>query len=119
MSKQIIDLDALRRLRDVIGGDPDDLAELIADFISDTPPLLLKMRTAQADQDWHAMRLSAHSLKSNARDLGAIELSSLCAALEHECKVGVPQELEGQLTAIETALNAAHDSLKQIKLADV
>jgi hypothetical protein len=39
-----IELPALRRLLDVIGGDHDDLSELIDDFLSGAPELVAQMR---------------------------------------------------------------------------
>ena len=114
-----IDLAALKRLKDMIGGDVDDLSELVEDFLTALPDQLSKMRDAEQSQDWAALRITAHSCKSNARDLGATHLSALCATLEGQCKAGAPVDLAAQLSAIETAADAAMTSLRAQDLANV
>lgn len=77
-----IDLTALVRLLNVVGNDPDELAELLGDYFEDAPDLMGRMVDAAASGDRTAFRIAAHTLKSNARDFGALRLSELCAAAE-------------------------------------
>ena len=81
MSEELIDRDAIARLLDVIGGAPDDLAELLDDFETEGPATLAKMQTAAEAGDLTSLRISSHSLKSNARDFGATELARNCEML--------------------------------------
>ncbi|MDA5092474.1 Hpt domain-containing protein [Aliiroseovarius sp. KMU-50] len=86
MNASVIDIDALRRLLAVIGGDTEDLDELLRDFQSEAPELVDRMQLASRLGDIDALRIAAHTLKSNARDFGAVELSALCATMEQECR---------------------------------
>ena len=80
----MLDRNALRDLQAVIGGDRADLEELIGEFIEDAPLQLADMARAAGAADTETVRRGAHSLKSNARDLGAVDFARLCAALEQE-----------------------------------
>lgn len=119
MTDTTIDIGALQKLKSMIGGDAEDLAELVEDFLSSLPEQLATMHTAQDAQDWPGLRIAAHSCKSNARDLGATQLGALCATLEHQCKTGELVDLSAQITAIQAAANDAISALTALDLADV
>lgn len=119
MSTPTINVADLQKLKAMIGGDIEDLQELIDDFLANLPQQTAALRAAQQQQDWGAMRITAHSCKSNARDLGASHLSELCAALELQCKSGAPADLDAQLNTIEEAATQAMTALKAQDLADV
>jgi histidine phosphotransfer protein HptB len=95
-----IELPALKRLLDVIGGDRADLAELIDDFRSGAPELVAQMSAAAAATDTEALRRAAHTLKSNAQDFGAMRLAALCAALEGACRDGSCPEAAASVAVI-------------------
>ena len=78
----VLDRDAIRSLQEVIGGDRADLIDLISSFLEEAPQVLDSMRAAVHSGDVITVRRAAHTLKSNARDFGAVELSSKCASLE-------------------------------------
>lgn len=119
MTDSTIDTTAIAQLKEVIGGDIEDLQELVDDFVTDLPGQISKMQAQSAEADWAGLRITSHSCKSNARDLGASALSGLCAALELQCKSGAPTDPAGQLAAIEAAANAAVAELRQLDLAHV
>ncbi|WP_299590629.1 Hpt domain-containing protein [uncultured Tateyamaria sp.] len=83
-----IDQNALKKLLDLVGGDPEDLAEFIEDFLEIAPTLVADMQAGVTAQDWDKVRIAAHTLKSNAKDLGALDLSDLSKTLEAQCKAG-------------------------------
>lgn len=119
MSTDIIDDNAIRRLLSVIGGDREDFLELMEEFEESTPLLVDKMKQAATEANLDSLRITAHSLKSNARDFGAVNLATLCEALEHACKTGdVPGPAE-KVDEIEQALNAAREALRGMTLPDV
>jgi HPt (histidine-containing phosphotransfer) domain-containing protein len=109
----------LKRLLDVIGGDPEDLAELIEEFDTSTPQTLDKMKSAAAAGNLDALRIAAHSLKSNGRDFGAVRLANLCEALEHDCREGTVEDAVGRVSAISENLRAAKAALAATALTDV
>jgi HPt (histidine-containing phosphotransfer) domain-containing protein len=117
MPEEVIDKAALQRLLDVIGGDPEDLAELIDEFEATTPKILQDMTAAAATGDIAALRVSAHSLKSNARDFGATALATACETLEHACRDGAVSDPAGQVTAIGENLDEARSALGAAALA--
>lgn len=119
MTDTTIDINALTKLKAMIGGNVDDLTELVDDFLTTLPDQLQAMRAAQDGQDWPALRIAAHSCKSNARDLGASHLSSLCAALELQCRSENITDLNEQLSTIDDAAQQAIASLKEMDLSVV
>ncbi len=111
MSEDTIDRRAIDRLVNVIGGDPDDLLELLDDFERTTPGLVSAMRAGAIAGDRDQMRIPAHSLKSNSRDFGALKLARLCEALEQACKQGDPADALGDVDAIDGELTEARAAL--------
>lgn len=118
MSQAGIDRAALERLLEVIGGESEDLQELIDDYVENAPLLAAKIRTGSEAGDWDAVRIAAHSLKSNARDFGAIQLAEHCAALERQCKEGVPADSETTIAMIEREEVEAREALAGVKVED-
>ena len=119
MTEDTIDITALAKLKDVIGGDMEDLKELINDFIASVPAQIAKMQPEVDNQDWAALRIASHSCKSNGRDMGATALTALCAELELQCKNGVPVDPAAQISAIEAAAQNAANALTALDLANV
>ncbi len=116
MSGGIIDRAALRQLLDVIGGDRDDLDELLEDYRSTAPDLAAEISVAAEAGDLDRLRIAAHTLKSNARDFGALRLSSLCEALERECRAGLVADARGSAAAIFAAEADARRALDDVDL---
>lgn len=114
-----IDIAALKKLKDLIGGESDDLAELVEDFIASFPGQVSRMRSETNAQDWPALRISAHTCKSNARDVGATALFQLCAALELACETGVPGAPDEAIAEIDATGTASITALKEVDLANV
>ena len=119
MAGEIIDLAALRRLLEAIGGDPEDLDELFEDYRSEAPELAAKISQAAAGGDLEGLRIAAHTLKSNARDFGATKLSALCEKLEQECRSGAVADPHGMAEAIAAAENASRQALDEISASDL
>jgi HPt (histidine-containing phosphotransfer) domain-containing protein len=115
----VLDLDALRHLRAVIGGNTDDLMELVEEFVATLPRQIEDMRVQSKNGDLTALRITAHSCKSNARDLGAPVLSSLCAELEKACAAGQATRVEPLVKEIGQAAQAALDGYARLEPTDV
>lgn len=114
-----IDLPTLRRLLDVIGGDVADLQELIDDFQTTAPDLVSTIRQGHDDGDTKAMRIAAHTLKSNARDFGALELAELCGRLEKLCQEDGGPDAGSLVAEIATAEAEARRALAELQAGDV
>ena len=110
----MIDRGAIARLLEVIGGDVDDLRELLEEFHSSTPALVDQMQAAAASGDTDALRIAAHSLKSNSRDFGALALGDLCEGLEHDCRAGAVTDGPARVAAISHELAVVRGVLNGI-----
>lgn len=119
MSVEIIDASALAKLKDMIGGDIDDLSELVEDFVDAFPEQAKTMQDQAATSDWEGLRISAHTLKSNARDMGASGLSALAAELESQCKEGAPTDAVSKVVEIVRDGEAAVRTLQKLDLNSV
>lgn len=84
----VINRQALDKLLAVVGGEEVDLVELIDSFLEEGPLLVERLAASYQVGDVSGMRRAAHSLKSNARDMGATELAEICARLEAPCAAG-------------------------------
>ena len=111
MHDTIIDIPALSNLLDLIGDDPADLSELIELFAEEAPALVGQLRGSVEASDIDVMRRASHTLKSSARDLGALQLASLCEALEHRCRNGDVADVSDAVSAIEAAEAVARECL--------
>jgi len=109
---EAIDDRALTQLKELIGGDSDDLRELIETFLVEGEEIVDDMHGALAEDNVELLNRSAHSLKSSAQDFGASKLSSVCAALESACKSGVPDGASQQVHEITNLFANARDALK-------
>jgi len=111
MHDTIIDMPALSKLLDLIGGEPDDLSELIECYAEEAPALIEQLRGSVETSDIEVMRRASHTLKSSARDLGALRLGLLCEALEHRCRNGDVADVSDAVIAIEAAEVVARECL--------
>lgn len=109
---------ALGRLLAAIGGDRDDLEELREDYLAVAPELAQRLASAHGSADLNKLRITAHELKSNARDFGAESLAYLCEAVERAAKQGMQIE-QTDIDDILRAEEEARASLANMDLSDV
>jgi HPt (histidine-containing phosphotransfer) domain-containing protein len=119
MTDDVIDRAALRRLLDVIGGNPEDLNDLLEEYRNTAPELASQISVAASSGDLEKLRIAAHTLKSNARDFGATRLSSLCDNLERNCRNGAVPDWRGMAEAIDSEEAAARQALSSINAEDI
>lgn len=119
MTDNVLDMAALKRLLEVIGGDPEDLDELKEEFYDTAPAIVEAMQAGLVKGDFEALRISSHSLKGNARDFGATHLADLCHTLEQKCKDGAPFDASGLVSDIVAAETAARTALKALQASDL
>ena len=113
----VLDPKALDNLLELVGGDQEALIELIDTFLGEAPQLLARMRDAVESRDAATLRLTSHSLKSNAIDLGALTFADLCKRLEtlgrEGTVAGAPTlvaQIETEYQRVESALIAFRDT---------
>lgn len=119
MTGETINLAALQRLLNAIGGDPEDLTELLEDYVSGAPALVTRMRDGARSANWVAVFQAAHTLKSNALDMGATHLSALCAALESEAREQPVDAAEERIAEIAAEEEIVRQALMEIQVRDI
>ena len=77
-----------RRLAESMGGDDAFVAELIEQFVTDSPRSWSAARHGLEAGDADEVRRAAHTLKSNAATFGANELADRSSRLEADAKAG-------------------------------
>lgn len=112
-----INTSALVRLREVIGGSAEDLAEFIDDFNDLAREQIGVMQQAAQSRDWNALKIASHSLKSSSKDFGADELAELCAALERESSQGDVDDAVAKVEQIASEAKRALAALKELDLS--
>ena len=108
-----IDKRALAKLLELVGGEDADLVELVESFLEEGPSVMEDLQASAAASDRTATRRAAHSLKSNARDMGATELAEICARLEARCAMGATPE-PNEIDSVRNAFVAAVTELRGI-----
>ena len=97
-----IDEAALQRLVSLLGS-ADEILEL---FGSEAPPLYRALQKAVDEHDKKAITENAHSLKSNAWEVGALPLGDLCKRVELAGRNGVMDGLPELLEEIDQEFEA-------------
>jgi adenylate cyclase len=106
-----VDSEVLRRLSEGMGGDPEFVAELVEQFIAESPDLISAARSGLASADVEEVRRAAHTLKSNAATFGAHELAERSRRLEEDAKTGTVPDGVDQIDAIAGELARVHEAL--------
>jgi HPt (histidine-containing phosphotransfer) domain-containing protein len=103
-----LDAVSLARLREL---DPDGRHGVVMRVLSAFEASLLRM-TAQlqadgADQNPGVVATVAHTLKSSAASVGALELSRTCSEVERRLREGQPGNLDADIARLLAATEAA------------
>ncbi|MGA9160405.1 MAG: GAF domain-containing protein [Actinomycetota bacterium] len=107
-----VDASVLTRLAESMGGDDAFVAELIEQFVTDSPALVKTARHGLESGDADEVRRAAHTLKSNAATFGANELADRCRRLEATAKTGTLDDGLAQIGAIGQELERVHAALR-------
>lgn len=114
----VFDPAPLERLRAMQRPGRPSLVDRIVDlFLEDTPKKLADIRRAATSGDDELLHRSAHTLKSSAANVGALELARACEGIEKGVKAGeveaarsaaerLPPVVERALVAVERGARA-------------
>jgi CheY-like chemotaxis protein/HPt (histidine-containing phosphotransfer) domain-containing protein len=111
-----VDSSVLERLAESMGGDDAFVAELIDQFVTDSPALVAAAHKGLEAGDADEVRRAAHTLKSNAATFGANELADRSNRLEAAAKAGVLEDGPARLEAIDEELGRVHAALRAAKM---
>ena len=89
-----LDQVAVAALVDLLGDEPDALAELVDALLEEAPLRLAEIESGLELRDAAIVGRAAHTLKSNAATFGAVALEGVCRDLETLVRSG---ELAGAL----------------------
>ena len=109
---ETLDRAALDTLLDSIGGDPEFFAELLDEYLSDSPRQFAAMRQSFLDGDCDTLRRAAHSLKSNSATFGAMALSTMCRDLEYMGRDRTLEGAEARIAAAEAEFADVQEALR-------
>ena len=93
-------------LNEITGGDTDFIAELLSDFVSQTPNLIEQIAAALAGGDTATVGAAAHTLKGSARAIGADEFAAIAFELEQAGKQGNLSDAPNALQRLQTYWHA-------------
>ena len=110
-----IDMLALDRLQEIVGGDPAYLYELIDSFLEDSPQCVFSLRQGLENGDAKRIHLAAHTLKANAAEFGAERLRDLNRELEELAKRGALEDAPDLVTAIEAEYVLVQRALQTVR----
>lgn len=112
-----LDPEAMTRLLEITGGDQGFVDELIDTFFEDAAAQIDALRAAAASGDADAIVRPAHSLKSNAANVGATALGELARTLETDGRRGdVPDAVE-RVASVGAEFDAVRDALLAERVA--
>jgi GAF domain-containing protein/CheY-like chemotaxis protein len=107
-----VDVAVLDRLAESMGGDDAFVAELIEQFVADSPALVAAARKGLETRDAEEVRRAAHTLKSNAATMGANELADRSRQLELAAKASGLEGGAASLDAVAEELERVHAALR-------
>ncbi|WP_374581733.1 response regulator [Pseudoduganella sp.] len=102
-------LDTLRRLR------PGLLRRVVDAWLEQSPGLYEEMQLAARTSDSALLYRAAHSLKNGSANVGARQLSELCAELEQRARHGQLDELEAAMAELARSYHATSDALRALQ----
>lgn len=100
-------------LQEITGGDEEFLAELLGDFLAQTPSLMAAIESAVAQGDAKALGEAAHALKGSARAVGADEFAAIALVLEQAGKQGNLSDAPDALQRLQAYWETLADYLQQ------
>jgi HPt (histidine-containing phosphotransfer) domain-containing protein len=106
-----LDPTAMTRLLEITGGDQGFVDELVDTFIDDATTQIEALRAAAITGDAETIVRPAHSLKSNAANVGATELGELARELEADGRAGRVPDVAARIARVETEFTAVRDAL--------
>ena len=106
-----LDCDKLEILEGVLPF--SNIEDLITLFLSETNHHLICVHTNQSEANLNALAREAHSMVSNAANVGAMEVSDLAQALEQACEEGGTASVERLVPQLVEACATATIALKE------
>jgi HPt (histidine-containing phosphotransfer) domain-containing protein len=111
----VLDAAAFEALVEMVGGDPEFVAEMIDTYLDETPTLIAGMRSSVDAGNSAELRRAAHSLKSNSATFGAMALADICQRLEELGKSGVVDGVDTLVAQCATEYDRVEQALRRAR----
>lgn len=115
----LLDPQALDRLRAMVGGETAMLAMVIDSFLSDAPRLMAELGQAAAQGNGPAVYVAAHTLKSLGDNFGATAFAHVCRSIERSAQSGSLGDLAQHLPELEQAYPQVASALASLQLEQI
>ncbi|MFN0302449.1 MAG: PAS domain S-box protein [Burkholderiales bacterium] len=110
-----LDPEILAKLRSLgRPGKPNMLVKLAGLFFASATKEIQRMVDATVDDDRHALRSAAHTLKSASAQFGASEMNRLCIVLEAEAATGQLTTVLSQLSLLQAEYESVRVALERV-----
>ena len=90
----------IETLQGLFGDDNESIREILATYLDDLTKNCEALERAVADRDRVRASRVAHSMKGASANVGANDLSALCADFEHRAKDGPWEDLQRELARV-------------------
>ncbi len=94
----------------------DDGSNLVVDlielYLQSTPPRILAIRNAVAEQEWVALKHAAHTLKGSSSTLGLRQVANVCQGLEEASSLSFRDGAEQLVQLLESKYFKAQQALE-------
>jgi CheY-like chemotaxis protein len=113
--RPILDPASIKRLQTTLGEQAATLLPtLIENFFEDAIQLQERARRAFEQGEAKELQRSAHTLKSNARNFGAIMLAETCQEVEYRAKIGELTGIKNLVSRIELQYKKTREALETL-----
>lgn len=103
-------IDKLKQLRELLG---DSYKELLEAYLDDSPKRLDQMQSAFRDVDFETLANAAHAMKGSSSNMGAQELSEVCAKIEKLARSNSTDGLEERIGEVDLVYQDVKKLLEQ------
>ncbi|MCP4421117.1 MAG: hypothetical protein GY805_31280 [Chloroflexi bacterium] len=102
-SLQKIQKDVMEAMELVMGDNsPELMDEMSGTFMEDAIPLINQMKDGYSNQNYQAISVAAHTLKSSSATMGLAQLADLCLAIEVSSKQQKLDKLGLNISSLES-----------------
>lgn len=113
-----LDADAIRSLNELVGDDPEIIAELVDAFLEEAPQRLDELQRGILEHDDALTERAAHTLKANGLTFGAVRLGELCKELEVVARTGDVEDAKPLAELVAAEWERVRPALVELRARD-
>jgi HPt (histidine-containing phosphotransfer) domain-containing protein len=93
---------------------PGFLERILTAYLEEAPKYLQNLKAASVVDDYHSMKMAAHTLKSSSANIGAGRLSEVCQEIENTIFSKDAEALTALLCSVGGEYFAVEEALKEV-----